>query len=395
MGRPPIPVGAYGKIYTKQIGPKTWRAEAYYRDHDGETRRMTRTGTSKTAAENRLKEALSKVGDEVRGGEVTSDMRVRTVAELWLQEVREEAAGGRFSANTVRNYSGYVKNWINPAVGSLVIGHELSVRACEKLIKKVRDKKSYDAASSCRSVLSSICQFALRHGALKVNPVRSIDRMRGAEQKEVRAMTKTERADLIAKLRILGQQRQVDSQGRSLGHRGQVWLDLPEIVEAMLSTGVRIGEVVAVQGEDVDPARKTVKFSHHVVRETGHGLIRAKGRKGGEPGITLMVPDWSVPMWRRRKLASGGGPVFSNWGGGLLDPNTLMHRIREAFDECGYDWVTGHVFRKTVALVLKEAGLSIEAIADQLGNTTRVAEKHYAPKLNANPAAAAALDGMF
>jgi integrase len=61
----------------------------------------------------------------------------------------------------------------------------------------------------------------------------------------------------------------------------------------------------------------------------------------------------------------------------------------------GYGWVTSHVFRKTVATVLDEANLPITAIADQLGNTRAVAERHYRKRRVANQASADALEGML
>lgn len=57
--------------------------------------------------------------------------------------------------------------------------------------------------------------------------------------------------------------------------------------------------------------------------------------------------------------------------------------------------MTSHVFRKTVATVLDEADLPTTAIADQLGNTRAVAEKHYRRKRAANQANADALEGML
>ncbi|WP_162788770.1 hypothetical protein [Amycolatopsis albispora] len=49
-----------------------------------------------------------------------------------------------------------------------------------------------------------------------------------------------------------------------------------------------------------------------------------------------------------------------------LDPSNVIHRLKEAFTECGYGWVTSHVFRKTVATVLDEANLPTGAIADSV-----------------------------
>lgn len=57
--------------------------------------------------------------------------------------------------------------------------------------------------------------------------------------------------------------------------------------------------------------------------------------------------------------------------GAWLDPGNVTHCSREAFSACAYEWVTSHVFRKTVATVLDEANLATMAIADQLGKLPR------------------------
>lgn len=396
MARRPMPPGTWGEIRTRKLGPDRYEADVWYCDWDGVRKRMRRTGKSKTAAKEKLKEGLANLGDEARSGVVTRDTRVRRVAELYAQHLREEHAAGRLSANSLRNYVSYINNWIVPKLGMLTIGH-LTVITAENFIKGVHDKRSLDAAQSARSVLGSVCRFAMKHKAISVNPVRLADKLKAKpeDNKPVRAMNLDERIELREKLAEFCQSKQVDSKGRSLGRRGLVWLALPDLMDVMLATGVRIGEIIACDGDDADLTRRAVSFNHHIERVPAKGLVRKPGRKAGDAGLVLAMPDWSVPTWRRLKLTSGGGPLFASWNGGWLDPNTLMHRLREAFDECGFDWVTSRVWRKTVALIMKEAGLSTDAIADQLGNTRRVVEKHYVPKTSENPKAKAALDGMW
>ena len=42
--------------------------------------------------------------------------------------------------------------------------------------------------------------------------------------------------------------------------------------------------------------------------------------------------------------------------------------LRVVFAAAGYGWVTSHVYRKTVATLMDEAGLSARKAADQLGH---------------------------
>lgn len=64
-------------------------------------------------------------------------------------------------------------------------------------------------------------------------------------------------------------------------------------------------------------------------------------------------------------------------GGGWLDQNNANMRLRAALDGAGFEWVTARVWRKTLGTLMRRAGRSSEDIADQLGNTRAVVEKHY------------------
>ena len=54
--------------------------------------------------------------------------------------------------------------------------------------------------------------------------------------------------------------------------------------------------------------------------------------------------------------------------GGWRDPSNTQADLREAFAHAGFGWITSHTFRKTVATLMDEAGLSARAAADQLGH---------------------------
>lgn len=399
MGRPPTPVGTFGRIKTEELPPakngaKRFRASTYLRMADGTSQRVRRQGGSRNKAEARLKRALSTLADEIKGGEIDGTTRFRRVSELWRDELRQQVALGTLASGTLRTYEATLRNWVVPALGELQMC-EVRVSSCDSLVKRARDRVSYDTAKTVRAVVGGVCGYAARHGAIQVNPVRSIGRLSRGEAKEVTALTFEQRVDLLTKLREFGPTRQQDAHGRSLGQRGQIWLDLPEVMEAMLATGVRLGELLALDGADIDPHASTVHVSHHIVRVPGEGLKRVPNRKGNRDGLILSVPQWSLPMWRRRKLAAGEGPLFASFTGGFLDPSNVINRISEAMEAVNYGWVTSHVFRKTVGTVLDEAGLPTTAIADQLGNTRAVAEQHYRKPRKANEASADALEGIL
>ena len=63
------------------------------------------------------------------------------------------------------------------------------------------------------------------------------------------------------------------------------------------------------------------------------------------------------------------GCCFTSPTGMLRDPSNTQADLRNVFARLGYPWVTSHVFRKTAATLLDEAGVSARKIADQLGHS--------------------------
>ena len=90
---------------------------------------------------------------------------------------------------------------------------------------------------------------------------------------------------------------------------------------------------------------------------------------------TLALPTWCVQVLQHRvqqhdpaRVGHGSDPVFPAPKGGLRDPSNTQGDLRETLAWCGLPGVTSHIFRKTTATLLDNAGLSARTIADQLGH---------------------------
>jgi integrase len=382
-----------------------WEARCRYRDAAGHMHRPKRTGETRGKAEAALKAALTAWVVEDTAGHITRDTLMRDVGDLWLAEFEDKVGRGVRSRGTLRDYKGYLKNHVVPAVGELRC-HEVKPITIDKLLKKIRKrpsrkrgregKESVDLAVSVRAVLTGICSYAVRHGAMETNPVDYADELNRAPEdtNEVEALDDQQVTDLLAGLETFCRGKTVDKRGRSLGPRARPWLDLPDLMRAELSTAARIGELLALSGADVvsDEYGVVLWVRHHVIYDDTGKLLRVQLLKGGKPARILRVPEWSAAMWRDRAEKAGPeGPLFPSSVGTWLDPSGTFGRLRDALDGAGFGWVSSHMMRKTVARILDEAGLTLTEIADQLGNTVAIVEKHYRPKRAVNSKAAAAL----
>lgn len=390
MGRPRLDIGTYGKITTRELKPGVFQSRARFRLRNGVVRPVKRRGPSKAAAERALKAALAVLADEVSGRHISGDTRFAHVAKLWLADFAAKVEREERAPKSLYDYTAAAKN-LTARMGELAC-REVTAGLCDEVLKSIRAKAGPGAAKHAKNVLSGVCGFAVRHEAMAANPALSVEAQARRKKDPIRALEPAERADFLTKLRGYVEAK---ANGPELGPRARAWTDLPDLAEAMLATGCRIGEVLAVVAEDTDPGERTVTVDHHLVRVAKVGIVRQEGRKGGLPGVTPRMPSWSVPMWRRRKLESGGGPLFPTWNGQWLDPSNVGKRLSKACDAIGYSWVSSRMFRHTVATHLVDSGLTNEDAADALGNTPDVVQSNYRRRQQSNPRAAAVMEDLM
>ena len=61
--------------------------------------------------------------------------------------------------------------------------------------------------------------------------------------------------------------------------------------------------------------------------------------------------------------------MFPDRHGGYWDRNNIEADCRKVREGTEFEWVVPHVYRKTVATMLDQGGLSARMIADQLGHS--------------------------
>lgn len=84
-GRPPLPVGSYGKISTQKFG-NGYQARCRFRDPDGQARLVSATGDTKGAAERNLRVTLADRCASMQNT-LTGNSRFATAAEQWFEQI--------------------------------------------------------------------------------------------------------------------------------------------------------------------------------------------------------------------------------------------------------------------------------------------------------------------
>lgn len=369
MPRPPLVIGTWGEISREKRG-STWVARSRFRDYDGVTRQVARTGSTGRKAEDALVEAL-RDRTRVPGADMNRDTRIEDLATAWLVEFE---AQGR-APQTVERYRRVLRSHILPGLGSNRLW-EASVPAIDRFLTRVRDNAGPAPARLSRVVLRAMFGLAVRHGAVPTNPVRdtaTIPRVKN----EVKVVELEEIRLLRARLRSW-------DDGRD-GAGNERVSDLADPIDLLLATGARTGELLALQWTDVTlGAKPVVRLTATAVQLPGTGLYRQERPKTDSSNRIVHLPPFAVEMLQRRRRDAISEWVFPSSHGTLRSPSNFRRQWRDfrSHPDHGYpDWVTPKTFRKTVATRLRDE-VDIEAASGQLGHSgVKVTTDHYAKRV--------------
>jgi integrase/recombinase XerC len=141
------------------------------------------------------------------------------------------------------------------------------------------------------------------------------------------------------------------------------------ILETLYATGIRVGELVGLDVDDIDMTRRTV---------------RVLGKGGRERTVPFGVPaERALSAWLaegRPALAgpASGAAAFLGARGGRIDPRTVravVHRTVGAVD--GAADIGPHGWRHTSATHVLEGGADLRAVQEILGHASLATTQIY------------------
>jgi integrase len=365
-GRPRTAIGTYGSIYVMRKADRCV-AETRFRDHDGRLRKVTATAGSPSAAKALLKERLVNRAGYGSGGQLSLASSFGDLVALWLAdlELRELADG------TKESYRDQVRLHVRPAFEHFTLG-EITTGRVESFLKS-QAAASHSRAQRSRTMLNLLFGFALRHDGISRNPVEGTSPLRAPKQ-QPQALT----LEQIIAIRSAAANWRTEPGRPGPKPDGQV----RDIIEVLLGTGMRPGEVLALRPCDVDESRLSmvVVVTGTVVQRKGKGTIRQPRPKSDASIRRISVPDFAAEVLRRR---IAGVPfertIFANREGGPLSPYNVRRTFREFLIDAGLadSGISLRWYRRTAATVVAR-GVGTGAAAAFLGHTsTVITEGHY------------------
>lgn len=359
-GRPPLRIGTHGKITRKQVEPGIWLARCRFRDLDGVTRRMERMTPAGIADEYgaRAEESLRDAIAARRPPGTGSLTGTTTLGELLTRYIERCRQDGELAPKSVDTYAATLDT-VRRRLADIRVG-EATPGLLDEILRGIRRDHGSTRERHTKVALNAVMTDAVLAGAIAANPVRELGtrRRRKADGKAKGAPALA--VDQVrALLKVVGESEMCQQK------------DLRDPVIVLAATGLRRSELLALRWEDVDLGGKVLAVNGSVIRLKGEGLVRQDTTKGGT-ARSVPLPQFAVDALHRRKGARQGpntaGVIFPSSSGTLRDPDNFGKQWREVRESLGLPDVSSHSFRKTVATLIDDSGLSARIGADQLGH---------------------------
>lgn len=355
-GRPPLRIGQHGKITRIQVDNDTWIARCRYRDSDGVTRIVERrspaTDQYGKRAEDALMEALT-TRQHSDGGEITLDTKIIDLVTRHIDRLEEDGRADR----TIDTYR-YCSKLLTKIIAGVRV-REATPARIDAAIRSMRNAHGDVLAVQSKTIMKGGLQLAVMADVLLANPARDVSPMQSKKKgvKGAKALTGDELRNMMTQLRE-----------SELCQRH----DLVDPITLFVATGLRISELLGLRWTDFDAKASEIAITGKVVRSSGKGLRRIDETKTAAGTRTLPLPTFGAAvLTARRSLPYMGEQkmIFPSTAGTWRDPDNFRARWREVRDALGVPDATSHSFRKTVATLIDDEGLSARIGADHLGHS--------------------------
>ena len=311
-----------------------------------------------------------------RAAEIEAELWERKAKEAYLQEQEEKNKPKEYS------FDEFVNDvwWTSMQDGtrkqttilyySTMLNKRIVPHFKGKLLKDINELEIKDFLASLRIgenlsektikhyyiTLSNIFGFACKHDFLTKNPIDKVD-VPKVSKKPVDALTQEEAATFINLLENCD-------------------LDFKALLHLLITTGLRRGECLGLQWQDVDFESATITVIRSAVNVSGKGIIVSTPKTNTSvraipimSSVLHLLAEWKRQQEQDNTVLENafvfGSPtdIFKP-----RDPNAITRRLKRFMKHNGLPDVSPHDLRHTCATLLLSNGADIKSVQEILGH---------------------------
>lgn len=361
-----------GAIFRRADGQWCTTATIGY-DANGKRRRRTLYGPTRDA----VSEKLKKLHGDILNGAVIDAQRL-TVAkflERWLQDVSRPS----IRPATYRSYAGLIRLHINPSLGGVQLSKLVPPQVQGLYATLERAGRSPRLREMVHAVLHKAFDQAVKWNLMMRNVCDAVEKPRAPKKamqvltiEEVGRFLKVAKADRLSALYVLA-----------------------------VATGLRQGELLGLQWQDVDLDAGTLAVRRQLSEDAG--VLQFTEPKSDKGRRRVDLPAFAVKALRahRKRMLKEGTPgplVFCDTDGKPIRKSNLLRRsFFPLLTEAKVPRVRFHDLRHTSATLLLTQGVHPKVVQERLGHSqislTLDTYSHVLPSMQKD--AAAKLDSLL
>lgn len=260
--------------------------------------------------------------------------------------------------STLAGYQRLVKLHLLPAFGAMSLD-QIETEALQRYFSGQVERLSCGTLRNIFSLLRAILNDAYLDGKLSRRVWENV-RLPKAERANVRVLTREE---------------QIAFEHLALRESSLEFI-------LCLYTGIRLGELCALQWEDVDWEGKTIAVRRNLQRISQDGISRVNvgTPKSASSYREIPLPSFLhtmlLELFRQRPADSRF--VFPGREGGFCDMRTMQVRFKKLADSLNLEGAHVHTLRHTFATRCLEHGIGIETLSALLGHSAvSITLKYY------------------
>lgn len=325
-------------------------------------------GWSQRAIDRELAKVSAEFERQVQAGEVISrdEKRLQAAQEaaeaakiVTLRQYGEKvfmpAKTLTATENTRASFQGNLDKWVYPAIGDIKLPEITSAQISALLLDMQGKGKAHATVVKVYTILNSLFKMAYLSDMIVRNPMDKVERPKPRKDEikpqTAQAYTAQEVRDILTAL-----------EGEPLKWRAFIHL--------LIDTGVRRGEALAVQWEDIDFQENTILICRNLCYTPGKGIYLDTPKNGRCRMVDVGEDTLQLLKQIREQQGAGGKYIFTQDNSlDPMHPTSPTHYFRQFSKRNGIKDFHPHKLRHTFASVAITAGADVVSVSETLGHS--------------------------
>ena len=325
-------------------------------------------GWSQRAIDRELAKVSAEFERQVQAGEVISrdEKRLQAAQEaaeaakiVTLRQYGEKvfmpAKTLTATENTRASFQGNLDKWVYPAIGDIKLPEITSAQISALLLDMQGKGKAHATVVKVYTILNSLFKMAYLSDMIARNPMDKVERPKPRKDEikpqTAQAYTAQEVRDILTAL-----------EGEPLKWRAFIHL--------LIDTGVRRGEALAVQWEDIDFQENTILICRNLCYTPDKGIYLDTPKNGRCRMVDVGEDTLQLLKQIREQQGARGRYIFTQDNSlEPMHPTSPTHYFRQFSKRNGIKDFHPHKLRHTFASVAITAGADVVSVSETLGHS--------------------------